>query len=439
MGASAESSGFEGLTHFVGFDWAYDKHDVVVVDGQGEVRVELEFPDTREGWDHLQKALAALPARAASGASVGVAIETRCGPAVERLLALGVAVYPMNPKAAERYRDRKAPSGIKNDLLDAWSFADALRTDGHGWRRLLPEDPATQELRMLCRDEITLIEERTALVNKLQEALHAYYPAALEAFEDWTMPCAWAFLARFPTPADLARKGKRTWEKFLHTHRLGRPETYAQRLAVFGRALEMASPAPAVTSAKSLLATSLGRQLQTLQEQLDVYRQRIEEAFARHPDHDLFDSLPGAGPKLAPRLLSELGSNREVFAAPQDLQCYAGAAPVTRQSGQRRFAKMRRACNKVLRATVHLWANESRRQCAWAQAYYQQKKDAGQSHAQALRCLGLRWLKILWKMWQERCRYDEARHLRNQTRHGSWVIGLLAPEPPAAPRPAPAP
>jgi hypothetical protein len=56
------------------------------------------------------------------------------------------------------------------------------------------------------------------------------------------------------------------------------------------------------------LALTRARQLRVLQAQLDDYRQQIEKLFAQHPDHDLFGSLPGAGPKLAPRLLAELGS-----------------------------------------------------------------------------------------------------------------------------------
>jgi transposase len=356
-----------------------------------------------------------------------VAIETSHGPEVERLLALGVSVFPMNPKAAERYRDRKAPSGVKDDLLDAWSFADALRTDGQAWRPLRPEDEQTQLLRLLCRDEIGLIEQRTALVLQLRAALREYYPAALEAFDEWAKPCAWEFISQFPTPAAVVKAGKRRWQKFLHTHRLYRPELAQKRMEIFARADQFASPCSAVTDAKSLLAVSLARQLRTLESQIAEYRQRIQKLFADHPDSDIFNSLPGAGNKLAPRLLGEMGSNRDVFESAQALQCYAGSAPVTKKSGKSRLVFIRGMCNKVLRATVHLWVDESRKTCAWAQAYYQQKKQQGKSHAQALRCLGQRWLKILWKMWTTHTLYDEALHMLNMTRHGSWVLGQLPP------------
>ena len=343
---------------------------------------------------------------------------------------MGLALYPLNPKAAERYRDRKAPAGAKDDDdLDAWSFADALRTDGHGWRPLRPQDPMTAELRLLCRDEVALIEQRTALVNQLRAALHEYYPAALDAFDDWTAEGPWRFVIAFPDPATLVKAGRRKWERFLHAHKLYRPQTAQERLAAFAGALAFASPNPAVTRAKSLLAVTLAKQLCSLESQLKEYRARIADLFGDHPDRDCFGSLPGAGAKLAPRLLAELGADRAVFATAEALQGYAGTAPVTRQSGRSRFVVVRRACNKTLRATVHLWANLSRASCVWADAYYQKKRADGMGHATALRCLGQRWVKILWTMWQTRAAYDEATHTRNQVRHGSWVVGLLPPDP----------
>ncbi len=411
--------GFDQFTHFAGFDWARQTHHIVIVDRAGKLALSLGFADDAEGWAMLRQRIRDLP-------NLAVAVETCCGPAVERLLEMGLAIYPLNPKSAERYRDRKSPAGVKSDELDAFSFADALRTDGHAWRRLRPQDPLTAELRLLCRDEIALIEQRTALVNQLRMALHEYYPAALEAFEDWTSKSAWEFVIVFPTPAALMAAGKRRWQSFLHAHKLYRPQTAPKRLEIFARAGAFASPNAAVTSAKSLLAVTLARQLKTLEHQLGEYRARITRLFNDHPDRDCFGSLPGAGGKLAPRLLAELGSDRQQFDSPDALRCYAGTAPLTRQSGKKRLVCLRRACNKHLRATVHLWADLSRKGCVWAEVYYQQKKAQGLTHAAALRCLGQRWLKILWKMWQTGKPYDEALHTRNQVKHGSWVIGLTS-------------
>lgn len=436
MNASEQSSAsvdvFSTLTHYGAVDWARGHHDLCVVDAAGGVVFELRIDDTPQGWAQVRDRLAALKAADGSAAMVGFAIETSSGPAVERLLEAHLPVFPLNPKSAERYRERKVSSGVKNDRLDAFCFADALRTDGRLWRPLRPQDALTHELRLLCRDEITLIAQRTALVNQLQAALNEYYSTALAAFDDWTAAGSWEFIITFPTPHQLASAGKRKWEKFLHAHKLYRPETSARRIGLFADADRAASPNPAVTAAKSLLAVCVAKQLRTLQTQLDEYRARINELFGKHPDRGLFGSLPGAGEKIAPRLLAEMGADREVFADPQALQCYAGAAPVTQQSGRTRRVMFRRACNTVLRSTIHLWADRSRMKTPWADAYYRKKREQGMGHAAALRCLAMRWLKILWKIWIDRVPYDGDRHLGDQIKHGSWVIALL-PQPTTQP------
>jgi transposase len=399
--------------YFGALDWACDHHDVIVVDAKGVIVCELRFEHTAEGWQAMRGRLAAFE-------PLAMAVETNQGLAVEQLLAAGYAVYPVNPKSAQRYRERKAPTGVKDDRRDAWSLADALRVDGHGWRSLVPDDPLVTELRLLTRDEVALIEQRTLLVNQLQAALRDYYPAALKAFPTWVCPATWAFVEAFPTPAALVKAGRKKWEKFLRQHRLWKEATAQDRLAIFQAATALQG-SPGVTAAKSLLAVSLTRLLATLEAQIDVYRLRIEELFRQHPDHDLFGSLPGTGPKLAPRLLAEIGDQRARFATAEGLQAYAGTAPVTFQSGQIERHLVRRACDHSLRAAVHLWADHSRNRCAWAQAYYLAHRQNGQSHACALRCLGQRWLKILWKIWQTRTPYDEAIHQQNQRDHGSWI------------------
>ena len=188
------------ITYYVGFDWAHDHHDVVIVDRRGQIVADFEIQHTAAGWQRWNQQVAALGAGA-----VAVCVETSQGLIIEQLLESGVNVYPIAPVSSKAYRERKASSGTKTDRLDAWSLADALRLDGQGWKVLAKEDPLVAELRLLCRDEVALIEERTALVNQLQSALEQYYPAAREAFEDWTLPGGLGVCRSLSHPDGVAR------------------------------------------------------------------------------------------------------------------------------------------------------------------------------------------------------------------------------------------
>lgn len=406
----------QNLTHFVGFDWASDHHDVIIVDRAGTLVADFKFDHSAAGWRLWKEKIAAYP-------RLGVAIETSFGAVVEQLIDSGVSVYPVNPASAKRYRERKHPSGTKTDRHDAWALADALRTDGHAWRALSAKDPIIEELRMLCRDEVALIEERTALINQARQAAREYYPAVLEAFEDWTVPSTWAFIERFPDAAALLKAGRRKWQNFMHTHRLYRPETAEKRIATFEAAAQWCINDYMVKAKRLYLLTKL-KQLRALQAQLEEYRRLIAALFASHPDSGTFGSLPGAGAKLAPRLLAEIGSDRALYESAQSLQCISGTAPVSFQSGKISKVQMRRACNLHLRHTLHLLADLSRAQCGWAKVYYDQVKARGKTHAQALRCLGQRWLNIIYRMWQDRTHYNGELHTKNQLQHGSWVLQI---------------
>jgi hypothetical protein len=249
------------LTVYAGLDWASDHHDLIIVERRGQRLEHLRFDHTLSAWQQTIARLRELGVQA-------VAIETTRGMAVQQLLDAGLSVYPVMPRSAAHYRTRKAPAGVKDDQLDAWSLADALRTDGHAWQPLAADDPLVTELRLLCSDEVTLIEQRTALINQLRAALGEYYPAALAAFDDWTGRGPWHFVLTFPTPQALVKAGKKKWEpersgdslpdiflksrqKFLHTHKLWRPQTKDERLEIFAGADGFCGSA-AVTAAKSM-------------------------------------------------------------------------------------------------------------------------------------------------------------------------------------------
>ena len=99
------------------------------------------------------------------------------------------------------------------------------------------------------------------------------------------------------------------------------------------------------------------------------------------------ESLPGAGPHLAPRLLAAFGSDRSRFTTAQQMQRYSGIAPVRESSGKKNWVHWRWSCPIFLRQTFVEWANQSRHHSAWAQTYYRMQRDKGNSHPAAMRAL----------------------------------------------------
>ena len=143
---------------------------------------------------------------------------------------------------------------------------------------------------------------------------------------------------------------------------------------------------------------------------IKTYDRQIAQAFGTHPDHDLFDSLPGAGPVLAPRLLATLGSQRDRFPHHHNLQCSSAIAPVTKQSGGKRHVHRRYLCSTFQRQGWHEYAQESILWCRWAAAYYWQQRDKGASHHTAVRALAYKWQRVIWRCWQDHTVYDDARY-----------------------------
>lgn len=163
--------------------------------------------------------------------------------------------------------------------------------------------------------------------------------------------------------------------------------------------------AEAVILAKILLPMVRAKQ-QTLMD--------LERLFAQHPDREIFASLSGVGPFLAPALLAKFGDDRGRFPTAAGVQALAGTCPVTDQSGKRRVIKVRPACDWDFRWMVQQWAFNSLRQSVWANAYWQQVRPRCGSDNHASRCLGNRWLAIAWKVWQTGQTYDEPYHLQQR-------------------------
>ena len=152
----------------------------------------------------------------------------------------------------------------------------------------------------------------------------------------------------------------------------------------------------------------------------------IKSLFTQHADFALWDSFPGAGPALAPRLAAAWGTQRDRFPDAQAMACHSGIAPVKEASGKSVWIHMRWACPKFLRQTFHELAKSSLQFCAWAVCYYQLQIQRGKGRKAAIRALAFKWQRIMWRCWQDREPYNEVYYLTMLEKRGSNLLKLIA-------------
>ena len=132
---------------YVGIDWGSEKHAVCVVTAEGRVRTERMLKNDGA----FLRQLVELLGGEASARVASFAIESRDLPIVDMLVEAGCAVYTLNPKQADRFRDRLSAGGAKDDRRDARVLAGALRTDGAAFRRVEAESRGQALLRLRAR------------------------------------------------------------------------------------------------------------------------------------------------------------------------------------------------------------------------------------------------------------------------------------------------
>jgi transposase len=394
---------FEGV--FVGIDWGNSRHHLCVLDAAGQLVEHATITHDVAGMGDLE-------ARLRRHVVVGVAIERAEGLLVEALQQQGLRLFCVSPKMSARARERYRLAPTKSDAFDAFVLADSLRHEHRHWRCLAAASPLLAELRSLTRDRERLICNQRDVENQLRAIVQSYHPGVLHLFSSLDRDIALAFLRDYPTPAQAGRVGPARMAAFCARHGYSgrtRPELLVQRLRT-----NLLSAAPGTTVGKTFSALLFVDQLELLNTQVRTITKRIRELLADHPDAAIFLSFPGLGHITAATMLAEMGEDRARFPTADVLLAETGTAPVTRSSGRSHTVRFRYAANKRMRHAIDWWAFVSVRENDWARHAYQQARARGQLHNRALRGLGARWTRILWRCWTDHTTYDPGRHLKHQ-------------------------
>lgn len=336
-----------------------------------------------------------------------------------------ITLHPINPITLQKYREAFVTSRAKDDTKDAEYLADLLLTHHAKLPVWTPEDSATRAVQQLVFHRRAVVDERTALSNRLIALLKQYFPQALALCgEDLWRPLATAFLLQWPSLHAVQKAKPATLKAFYYLHGSRSAKLLDERLALVERAVPVTDECAVIESFVRRVQL-VCRQLQLVQKTIHQFDQQIAAAYAAHPDREIFASLPGAGPVFQPRLLASLGSQRERFDSAASLQQYTGVAPVTKRSGSSCRIHRRYLCPKFHRQSFHEFAGESILWSRWAAAFYLQQRQKGCAHHTAVRALAFKWQRVIWRCWQDRTPYDERIYEAALRKSGSPIVALF--------------
>ena len=407
---------------YVGLDWGDQRHSVhLQVSGQPKAEsFELEQkPEALHEW------VARLVERF-QGRWIAIAIEQRKGAVIHALMMYAFLVlFPINPKALARYREALYTSGAKNDPTDSELLLDFLTKHSEKLRPWVPDSEPTRELQALCEQRRKLVNRRVALTNRITSLLKQYFPQALDWIGDIASIQACDFLESWSTLDAIQASGQNQLRAFYRQHNCRKASVISERLDQIARARPLTNDL-AIIEPYSLIVEASAAQLRNLIQAIKRLDKRIAELFTQHPEHDLFDSFPGAGAACGPRLLTVLGTDRSRWNSAVELQSYSGIAPVTERSGNTCWIHHRLACAKFVKQTFHEFSGQSIRYSNWARAYYDLQRSRGQDHHAALRALAFKWIRIIFRCWKDRKPYDDATYVQSLRRRGSPTIEKLS-------------
>lgn len=400
---------------FAGIDWGDVHHEVCVMNMEREVVL-------RRSVKHDGAALAALVAALEELTGhhlerIAVAIETPRGAVVSTLLERQIAVFSINPKQLDRFRDRHTVAGAKDDRRDAFVLADSLRTDAPLYRAIKLGDAKLVELRELVHMHEDLKAEGVRLGNRLRDQLQRYYSQIVELGSVHDEPWLRALVERAPTPEQGRRLALAKIGSILRKYGIRRLDENAVRAVLTKPALVVA---PGVTEASVRHVLQLLPRLKLVHEQQAEVHAAMKKVLAElsdgseepnkreHRDAKVLLSLAGAGTIVCATMLAEASQplgDRDY----RTLRAQGGIAPVTKQSGKTHYVQRRQACNRLLANAIYFWAMNAIRRDDVAKAHYARLRARGHTHGRALRGVADRLLAMAIAMLKKGELYDPSR------------------------------
>lgn len=354
-----------------------------------------------------------------NGGPIAVAVEAGNGAFIEQLSHCSfVDTYVLNPATTSKIRKAFKPSGAKDDLPDSKLHLDILMRHWDDIRLLSPRASIDKQLETLCAKRRDLVDKGNRVTNELRDNLKGYYPVALEMATRLDSKMSTSFLKKWPTLAALKKASPAALTRFFNDSSCRSRKLIEERLLQIKSSREVSEDQKLI-SVESEYMVMLVDQIELLRKQIAKLDELIEMEFQNHPDRVIWDSFPGAGEALSPRLAAAWGIDRGRFQDAHEMQLLSGTAPVTEKSGKQTKVHRRWSRPKFMHQSFWEFAQSSTKHCAWAKAYLDDQISKGKKHSTAVRALAFKWQRIMYTCWLNHVPYVDENYNQSLLKRGS--------------------
>ena len=258
--------------------------------------------------DQLQKIQQRYPNK-----QVVVVCELKKGPLIYALMKYPhIAIVPVHPTGFARYRKTFQPSGAKADASDARILTEMAIAHPDKFSLITPQSSEVRALTQLVESRRKLVQDRVDLTNSITWHLKNYYPQALDWVSEKDSYLFLDLLARWPTLSQIKGARAKTLSDFMHQHNVRKEDLIEARICAIKQAIPLTEDDGVIVPNRIMVEAIVG-QLRVLMQFIERMDKEIRTRYTSMADKIIFDSLPGAGAQMSPRLFVAFGVDRDRY------------------------------------------------------------------------------------------------------------------------------
>jgi len=396
---------------FVGVDLGLDRNVAVVITERAQRLAKFGFPHDQDGYAYFRRRLATLQERHQAPA---VLVGMEPTNYFWKLLAANLEQHQIPYRLVNAYTVKKHREGdqldrSKDDVRDAFTIADLVRTGKYTETRLLHGRYA--ELRHYSALYERLRGEVVRQKNLLRATVGQLFPELTREFKDLTGMTALAMLRNHAAASAIREMSKEAFMAAVRADWEGKRLCVSKLRRVHALAATSVGLQDGIQSLQLMVQQQI-EALAMLERQWEAARTALIDTFLALPESRYFLSVHGLGLVTAAIILAEIGDPKDYHHGRQWIKL-AGTQPAPNTSGRKTRSRTpisRKGRPRLRTALFFAVMRLVQVDDAFAREYLhlQQREKNPLTKMQALGVLMNKLLRILWALVRHQTFYNPA-------------------------------